>query len=184
MVIGLLAPFRRVLLTRGCQQDPCFEGDFLRVGLPLRPAKSLQGFVGWLTYAACHTGKWLKSRTVRLSVLSAISPPCSDLATMVLGQPSAGLVRAHLQPRPFSTAGHDLDHEHNLLIELNSRGVMGNLGRPRPDHPAVDASRVFVKRKPHPDDVYRERLVHPRRVPTVYYLPHPTLLPSRKDLVH
>jgi hypothetical protein len=37
-----------------------------------------------------------------------------------------------------------------------------------------------VKWKPHPDDVYRERLVHPRRVPTVYYLPHPTLLPSRK----
>src|ERR687889_1242703 len=118
--------------------------------------------------------------TVRLSVLSAISPPCSDLATMVLGKSSAGLVRAHLQPRPFSTEGHDLDHEPNLLIELNSRGVMGNLGRPRPDHPAVDASRVFVKRKPHPDDVYRERLVHPRRVPTVYYPPHPTLLPSRK----
>ena len=27
---------------------------------------------------------------------------------------------------------------------------------------------------PHPDYEYRERLVHPRRVPTVYYLRHPT----------
>jgi hypothetical protein len=93
---------------------------------------------------------------VRLSVLSAISPPCSDLATMVLGQPSAGLVRAHLQPRPFSTAGHDLDHEHNLLIELNSR--------------------VFVKRKPHPDDENCERLVDARRVPAFDHSSHPTLL--------
>ena len=74
MVIGLLAPFRRVLLTRGCQQDPCFVGDFLRVGLPLRPAKSLQGFVGWLTYAACHTGKWLKSSVERLSDKSLDGP--------------------------------------------------------------------------------------------------------------
>src|SRR5215217_8628706 len=31
MVTGPLAPFRRLLLTRGCQQDPCFVGDFLRV---------------------------------------------------------------------------------------------------------------------------------------------------------
>ena len=57
---------------------------------------------------------------------------------------------------------------------------MGNLGRSRPDHPAVDGSRVFVKRKPHADYEYRERLVHPRRVPTVCYLRHPTLLSSRK----
>src|SRR5215218_5847370 len=57
--------------------------------------------------------------TVRLSALSAISSPCSDLTTMILRQSSAGLARAHLQPRPFSTAGHDLDHEHNLLSELS-----------------------------------------------------------------
>src|SRR5215213_7976268 len=88
--------------------------------------------------------------TVRLSVLSAISPPCSDLATMVLGQSSAGLAKAHEQPRPFSMAGHDLDHEHNLLIGLNSRDVVGNLGRSHPDHPTPDGRRVFVKRKPHP----------------------------------
>src|SRR5215203_1525415 len=89
--------------------------------------------------------------TVRLSVLSAISPPCSDLATMGLGQSDAGSARAHLQARSFSTAGHNPDHEHNLLIELNRRGVVKNLGRSRPDHPAGDGSRVIVKRKPHPD---------------------------------
>src|SRR5215213_5487149 len=118
--------------------------------------------------------------TVHLSVSSAISPPCSDLAMMVLGQSCAGLAKTHLESRRFSTFGHDLDHEHNLLIESNRRGVMGNLGRSRPDHPAVDGSRVFVKRKPHADYEYRERLVHPRRVPTVCYLRHPTLLSSRK----
>src|SRR5687768_1519844 len=118
--------------------------------------------------------------TVRLSVLSAISPPCSGLATMVLGQSNAGLARTHLQPRSFSTARHNLDLEHNLLIELNRRGVVKNLGRSRPDHPAGDGSRVFVKRKPHPDDENREGLVHPRRVPAVYYLRHPTLLSESK----
>lgn len=85
-----------------------------------------------------------------------------------------------MQPQHFSTAGHELDHEHNLLIELNSRGVVGNLGRPHPDHPAVDGRRVFVKRKSHPDYEYRERLVHQRRVPTVYYLRLPTLLSESK----
>src|SRR5688572_24398641 len=93
--------------------------------------------------------------TVRLSVLSAISPPCSDLATMGLGQSNAGLARAHLQPRSFSTAGHNLDNEHNLLIELNRRSVVKNLGRSRPDHPAGDGSRVFVKRKPHLHEAQR-----------------------------
>jgi hypothetical protein len=42
MGIGLLAPFTPLLLTRPCQQDLCLVGDFLRVGLPLRPAKSLK----------------------------------------------------------------------------------------------------------------------------------------------
>src|SRR5919107_3057015 len=114
--------------------------------------------------------------TVRLSVLNAIFPPCSDLATMVLGQSSAGLTKAHEQPRPFSTIGLDLDHEHNLPIGLNSRDVVRNLARPRPNHPAVDGSRIFVKRKPHPDDENRERLVPPPRVPSPRYLRPLTLL--------
>jgi hypothetical protein len=41
--MGLLAPFTRLLLKRGCQHDPSFLGDFLPVGLPPRPAKSLKG---------------------------------------------------------------------------------------------------------------------------------------------
>src|SRR5215211_7237592 len=118
--------------------------------------------------------------TVRLSALSAISSPCSDLTTMILRQSSAGLARAHLQPRPFSTAGHDLDHEHNLLSGLSGKGVVRNAGRLGPDHLALDGSRVFVKRKPHPDNECRERLVHPRRVPAVYYLRQPTLLSESK----
>ena len=86
-----------------------------------------------------------------------------------------------MQPRRFSTLGHDLDHEHNLLIELNSKGVMGNLGRPRPDHPAVDGSRIFVKWKPHPDDKDHERLVYPRRIPAVDYLRHANLPSDSKE---
>ena len=43
MVIGLLAPFRGLLLKRGCQHDFCFVGDFLRVAVGDRPAKSLKG---------------------------------------------------------------------------------------------------------------------------------------------
>ena len=44
MVIGLLAPFTRLLLKGGCQHDPCLVGDFLRVAVAQRPAKSLKGF--------------------------------------------------------------------------------------------------------------------------------------------
>jgi hypothetical protein len=45
-VIGLLAPFRPLLLEGGCQHDPCFVGDFLRVGLHCDPQKVSRVFVG------------------------------------------------------------------------------------------------------------------------------------------
>jgi hypothetical protein len=40
MVIALLASFTQLLYKRGCQHDPCFLGDFLRVAVEERPAKS------------------------------------------------------------------------------------------------------------------------------------------------
>src|SRR5215217_4661583 len=45
MVIGLLElPYHATSLKAPlCQHDPRFLGDFLRVGLSLRPAKSLKG---------------------------------------------------------------------------------------------------------------------------------------------
>src|SRR3712207_1787689 len=140
-----------------CKSSPsgCSATDLAILGP--KPSSVLSP-LGLLTriprYITTRSGKADRS-TVRLSVLSAISPPCSNLATMGLGESNAGLARAHLQPRSFSTAGHDLDHEHNLLVESNSR--------------------VFVKRKPHPDDENRGGLVHPRCVPTVDYPRHPTL---------
>src|SRR5215208_804517 len=43
MVIALLASFTQLLFKRGCQNDPCFVGDFLRVAVEDRPAKSPKG---------------------------------------------------------------------------------------------------------------------------------------------
>src|SRR5215218_1267084 len=43
MVIGLLAPFRRLLLTRGCQQDPCFVGGLFAGRSPTATRKKSAG---------------------------------------------------------------------------------------------------------------------------------------------
>jgi hypothetical protein len=61
---GALSSFHAASLKRHLRtRAPRYLGTFLRVGLPLRPAKKSQGaFVGCLPYyAVCHTAKWLKS---------------------------------------------------------------------------------------------------------------------------
>ena len=46
MVIRLLAPFLRLLSKRDCQHDLRLVGDFLRLAVGDRPAKSLKGLRG------------------------------------------------------------------------------------------------------------------------------------------
>lgn len=57
---GPIAP----LSSRNAPSNNCAgssQGDFLRVGLSQRHAKSPKAFVEGLTDAACYTAKWLKS---------------------------------------------------------------------------------------------------------------------------
>jgi hypothetical protein len=60
MVIGLLATFTPLLLERGCQRDPSFVGDFLRVAVGDRPAKSLKGLCRMPTLCGLSLGQMAK----------------------------------------------------------------------------------------------------------------------------
>ena len=66
MVIALLASFTPLLEEGGCQHNPSFLRDFLRVGLPLRPAKSLKGLCRMPTLCGVSYGQMAK---VELRVL-------------------------------------------------------------------------------------------------------------------
>src|SRR5215211_2110575 len=60
MVIALLASFTPLLEEGGCQHNPSFLGDFLRVGLPLRPAKSPKGLCRMPTLCGVSYGQMAK----------------------------------------------------------------------------------------------------------------------------
>jgi hypothetical protein len=58
--MGLLASFTQLLFKRGCQHDPCYLGDLLRVGLPLRSAKSPKGLRRMPTLCGVPYGQMAK----------------------------------------------------------------------------------------------------------------------------
>ena len=60
MVISFLASFTQLLFKRGRQHDPCFLGDFLRVGLPLPPARSPKGLRRMPTLCGVSYGQMAK----------------------------------------------------------------------------------------------------------------------------
>jgi len=66
MVIGLLASFTQLLFNCGCQHDPCFLGDFLRVAVEDRPAKSPKGLRGMPTLCGVSYGQMTKVELERL----------------------------------------------------------------------------------------------------------------------
>jgi hypothetical protein len=67
MVIGLLAPFTPLLLKpAAANKTSVLLGTFCGLVSHCDPQKVSKAFVGWLTYAACHTAKWLKSSQERL----------------------------------------------------------------------------------------------------------------------
>jgi hypothetical protein len=71
LVIGLLASFTQLLLKGGSQHDSCFVGDFLRVGFPLRLARSHKGLRGMPTLCSVSYGQMARvepRETVRKGV--------------------------------------------------------------------------------------------------------------------
>jgi hypothetical protein len=99
MVIALLASLTPLLLTRGCQHDPSFLGDFLRVGLPLRPAKSPKGLRRMPTLCGVSYGQLAKVEKKVNSWKSVCRIPDKlDPRSRDFGS----------KPRPYCVACHDI----------------------------------------------------------------------------